>query len=83
MRVFLRQLFSRYRPASVRGAKPPITELDLLRALGCDSGQGYLFSPALDVYESRALVAEGQHRLRPDWGYPAPGHADPPPPQPS
>lgn len=58
-------------------------QLAALRELGCDSGQGYLFSPALDVYESRALVAEGQHRLRPDWGYPAPGHADPPPPQPS
>ena len=44
-------------------------QLTALRDLGCDAGQGYLFSPALDVHGARALVAEGQHRLRRSWGY--------------
>lgn len=36
MRVFLRQLVSRYRFTPAKAAPPSITELDLLRALGCD-----------------------------------------------
>lgn len=36
MRAFLRQLFSRYRFTPARAVTPSITELDLLRALGCD-----------------------------------------------
>ena len=52
-------------------------QLAALRALGCDSGQGYLFSAALDVREARNLVAEGQHRLRAAWGYGTPVPARP------
>ena len=44
-------------------------QLAALRDLGCDAGQGFLFSPALDVHSARALVAEGQHRQRSGWGY--------------
>ncbi|MHA0035185.1 EAL domain-containing protein [Deinococcus sp. PESE-38] len=44
-------------------------QLAALRGLGCDAGQGFLFSPALDVHAARTLVAEGQHHRRPDWGY--------------
>jgi len=34
-------------------------QLAALRGLGCDAGQGFLFSPAL----------EGQHHRRPGWRY--------------
>ncbi|CAM2802223.1 putative bifunctional diguanylate cyclase/phosphodiesterase [Deinococcus radiodurans] len=44
-------------------------QLAALRGLGCDAGQGFLFSPALDVHAARTLVAEGQHHRRPGWRY--------------
>ncbi|MDO4246352.1 MAG: EAL domain-containing protein [Deinococcus sp.] len=43
--------------------------LQALQALGCDRGQGYLFSHPLSIQEARALVVQGQHFLRESWGF--------------
>ena len=43
--------------------------LQALQALGCDRGQGYLFSHPLSLEEARALVVQGQKLLRESWGF--------------
>jgi diguanylate cyclase (GGDEF)-like protein/PAS domain S-box-containing protein len=42
-------------PVIAEGIEDP-DQLRQLRALGCEFGQGYLFSPALDVDDARALL---------------------------
>jgi EAL domain-containing protein (putative c-di-GMP-specific phosphodiesterase class I) len=39
-------------------------QFERLRFLGCEFGQGYLFSPAVPVDEVEALLARGPA----DWG---------------
>jgi len=44
-------------PVIAEGIEHP-AQLERLRALGCDFGQGHLFSPALDAGDTRALLAD-------------------------
>jgi predicted signal transduction protein with EAL and GGDEF domain len=51
-------------------------QLHLLDSLGCRSGQGNLFAPALDQQRADALFEHASLTLRPDdemSGLPAPG----------
>jgi diguanylate cyclase (GGDEF)-like protein/PAS domain S-box-containing protein len=48
-------------PVIAEGIEHP-AQLERLRALGCDCGQGHLFSPALDAEDMRALLAQRSRR---------------------
>ena len=46
-------------------------QLDLLRSLGCDSGQGYLLSPPVPAEEFQdRFLAAGHDRAVPGWSHP-------------